>query len=82
MEKVQAKEITARIDRINCYRTVIEDCLDENMKISWFTFDRLYEICSDPVKYETITRKLREIICTAIIDSQELAEFIDGENGK
>ena len=74
--------VADRITRLNCYRTVINDVLGEGMKITWFSFERQFEICNNQRRYENTVRRLREIIYIAIQDQSRVEDFFTGENGR
>lgn len=74
--------VADRITRLNCYRTVINDVLGEGMKITWFSFERQFEICKNKRRYENTVRRLREIIYIAIQDQSKVEDFFTGENGR
>ncbi len=74
--------VADRITRLNCYRTVINDVLGEGMKITWFSFERQFEICNNKRRYENTVRRLREIIYIAIQDQSRVEDFFTGENGR
>ena len=74
--------VADRITRLNCYRTVINDVLGEGMKITWFSFERQFEICNNKRRYENTVRRLREMIYIAIQDQSRVEDFFTGENGR
>jgi len=81
MEEV-TERVADRISKLNCYRAVINDILGEGMRITWYSFERQYEICNNKRRYENTVRSLREIIYTALQDESGIEDFYNGENGR
>ena len=81
MEDITAL-VADRMSRFNCYRAVINDILGEGMKITWFSFERQFEICNNKRRYEDTVQRLREIIYAAIQDQAGVEDFYNGENGR